>query len=279
MDKLGKLKWFIIVNSFGIALATGINAAATEYWGLVYPRCILALFSAGIDPASIKLISFGFPSQMRGLALGLYLASVYIGSALASCTLILAIELGWRLSFIILGIIGLCVSILGIFMIDNETILKTSPDPTDSKKSDWKQLLTYKTILYTLIGTFFRYAAGFARGYYEALYFAGQFPDNKTLYSIINSLVLLFTPINLTLAGKFSDTKEEAGQAKYRPLLCSVTNLIAVPLLITMYLTTNFGLAMGCLGAVYAVGETYISISITMMVNVTPPDLRGLRKT
>jgi len=279
VDKLSRLKWFIIINSIGIALATGLNALATQFWGLLYPRCILACFSAGIDPASIKLISYGFPSQMRGTALGFYLASIYIGSALASSTVILAIELGWRLSFVIIALLGLCVSVIGIFLIDNQVISKEIDVRIDKSKSDWKQLVTNKTILFTLIGTFFRYSAGFARGYYEALYFTSQFPHDKSLYSIINLLVLLLTPINLALAGKFTDAKEEAGQAKYRPLLCCITNLIAVPLLITMYLTTNFGLAMGCLGAVYAFGETYISISITMMVNVTPQELRGIRKT
>ena len=85
------------------------------------------------------------------------------------------------------------------------------------------------------------------------------------------------TPITLALAGKYSDIKEKNNNPKWRAILCSVTNIVAVPLLLTMYLADSFLLAMICLIIVYIIGETYISISIVMMMNVTLPRLRGLR--
>jgi predicted MFS family arabinose efflux permease len=215
---------------------------------------------------------------MRGTAVGIYMAAVYIGSALASSTLVLSSVIGWRMCFIILALVTLSFVAIGFMLINNTVTPRSRRFSIQAEDSDWRSLLRNQTIIFTLIGTFFRYAAGFARGYYEALYFSQKFPGNKQDYSIINSLALLLTPVNLALAGWFSDRQEMKGKAKYRPILCAVSNFIAVPLLILMYLTDDFGLAMFCLCMVYAVGETYISISVTMMVNVTPTSLRGFRK-
>lgn len=281
IDKISKLKWFIIISAIGISVSTALNALAVAFWGILYPRCLLALFSAGIDPASMKLISLNFTSENRGVAYGLYLATVYVGSALASLTLVLSSGVGWRLTFLITGIIGAFFAVLGIFTIKNTAYAKESLVITEehTQKSDWGQLVKNRTLVFTLIATFFRYSAGFSRGYYEALYFSAEFSNYKTEYSVLNAIALLIAPISLTIVGKFTDIQEGKGKAKYRAILCSFTNLIAVPLLIAMYTTSSFPLAMTCLIIVYSIGEAYISISIVMMMNVTAPHLRGLRNT
>ena len=279
------MKWFIVINAIGISISTALNAIATEFWGILYPRCLLAIFSAGIDPASLKLISLNFTPETRGIAYGFYLATVYVGSALASLTLLLSVGIGWQLTFLISGSVGLIIAINGIFTISNSKRIDDeilagniqSMIQNHNQKSDWTQIIKNKTLIFTLTATFFRYAAGFSRGYYEALYFSAQFPDRKSEYSIINAVALLLTPITLALAGKYSDIKEKNNNPKWRAILCSVTNIVAVPLLLTMYLADSFLLAMICLIIVYIIGETYISISIVMMMNVTLPRLRGLR--
>ena len=206
----------------------------------------------------MKLISIHFPPEKRGTAYGLYLAAVYIGSALASLTLLLADQLGWRISFTIVGMFGIILALIGSLTIENTSIEKDlqMTHGNSSEKSDWKQIIKNKTLIITLIATFCRYSAGFSRGYFEAIYISSQFPDNKIEYSIINAIALLITPINLALVGKFSDVKESQNQPKWRAILCGVTNLFSVPLLITMYVTNSFPLAMTCLILVYAFGES-----------------------
>ena len=113
------MKWFIVINAIGISISTALNAIATEFWGILYPRCLLAIFSAGIDPASLKLISLNFTPETRGIAYGFYLATVYVGSALASLTLLLSVGIGWQLTFLISGSVGLIIAINGIFTISN----------------------------------------------------------------------------------------------------------------------------------------------------------------
>ena len=295
MDRIARLKWFIILNGIGISVATALNALAFAFWGILYPRCLLALFSAGLDPASMKLISLNFTPETRGVAYGCYLSTVYVGSALASLCLILSAGIGWKLTFLIAGIVGLAAALIAILGIrytqhirENSLIkeykqitnLTQTTEKTENiqNKSDWAQLVKNKTLILTLIATFCRYSAGFSRGYYEALYFSAQFPNEKSHYSIINAMALMITPFMLAAAGKFTDLKEAEHQPKWRAILCCVTNISAVPLLILMYITESFPVAMTCLVIVYTIGETYISISIAMMMNVTLPNLRGLRK-
>jgi MFS family permease len=272
-----------------------LNALAVSFWTLLYPRGLLAIFSAGLDPASMKVISLHFIPEERGVAYGIYLSTVYIGSALASLTLLLAEGVDWRFTFLICGMVGILACLVALVTMSNKknpttgskliNAVKSTPDSRLTQElsvaqnsSDWKLLIKNRTLIFTLAGTFFRYAAGFSRGYYEALYFTDQFPDDKTLYSVINAIALMLTPISLGLAGWFSDKKESSGHPKWRPLLCAITNLLSVPLLIVMYVSDSFKLCMACTILVYIVGETYISISVTMMINVTEQRLRGLRK-
>ena len=91
-------------------------------------------------------------------------------------------------------------------------------------------------------------------------------------------MALLLVPISLFLAGHFTDKHEAEGQLRVRPLLCCVTSLIPVPLICVMYTVNTFELAMASLITMTVVGETYISVSIATVINVTTPRVRALRK-
>lgn len=87
----------------------------------------------------------------------------------------------------------------------------------------------------------------------------------------------MLVPLNLYIAGKFTDRAELRQKNKTRPFICMITSLIPVPFFYIMYTTDLFWLSMVCLFIVYLIGETYISISVAMIINVTTPRVRALR--
>ena len=224
----------------------------------------------------MRMIALYFEPEERGLPYGIYLITVYVGSSLASLTLLLTDALSWRSCFLVIALVSTAVCVLsGAFLKNAKN--KKSDEKTLNFKEDFKELFKNKTIVLTIVATFARYASGFSRGYYEAIYLTDQFPNHKSLYSVLNAVSILLAPVSLVLAGIVSDKKESQDKPHWRPLICSFTNLVCFPLLIVMYTTSSFPLAMALLFTVYLVGETYISISLAMMINVTTPRIRGLR--
>jgi len=264
-------------------LATIANALAENFFGLLWPRTLLAIFSACLDPACFRLVALYFPPLMRGIAYGLFIVSVYLGSSLASLTLILADLVGWRAAFIIVGAFGGISSvILCLFIKDEKNILEEEDGFIEKKqktgvKEDFKELFKNKTLIITIIATFFRYTSGFARGFYEALYYTEEFPNDKIAFAVVNATATALVPISLITAGRVSDLKEKDDKPKWRPLICAFTNLFAVPFLYVAYSVPIFWVAMASEYIIFLVGETYISISVAMMMNVSTPRVRALQ--
>lgn len=278
MDHVSHLKWLLLASVLLFNLATGLTALATSFWGLVWPRAIMALCSTAVDPSLFRLMAYYFPPEKRGAASGVLFVAVYWGSALSALTLLLARGVGWRLTFVIVAGAGALVC-GGMALLLSNVKLETYQTPVAKRpfKRDLQDLCKSRTLVLTLAALFFRYMAGFGRGFFEGLYFAAAFPSDKVAFTVMYFVFLLLAPLSLYLGGWFSD-KKEATQPAWRPFLCAVTNLAALPFLALMYLSPEFWLAMASLFLVYFYGETYLSVSFAMMINVTTPHIRALRK-
>ena len=93
----------------------------------------------------------------------------------------------------------------------------------------------------------------------------------------MNALAIVLAHVGIVIMGIYTDKKEEAGDTKKRPLVCSVSNFIPVPFLIAMYLVDSFPISMGCLFVVFLIGDIYINLSLALLINVTTPRVRALR--
>jgi MFS family permease len=283
VDKVSHLKYFMIIN---LLLCNACNAAmgfTNEFWQILLLRMLFSVFSAGVDPAMFRLIALYFPPEKRGIALGLFFVAVYIGSAIASLCFILAENVGWRISFVIVALVSTFFTLAAGLPLKNVLNNPESDSSKPSKKffanirEDARELFKNKTIVFTILGSFFKYWCGFAKGFYEGFYFTSQFSEYATYYSILNAIALIIAPIGPILGGYISDSKEKSNKPRWRPLICAVTNFIPIPIVALMYITETFWLSMLCLFLVYIIGETYISVSFAMMINVTTPRVRALR--
>ena len=141
---------------------------------------------------------------------------------------------------------------------------------------DINSLYKSKTLIFCVVGLAFKYISQFARASFESIYFTRAFPDNKTLYSVLNSISLLICPWSAILLGRVSDNLE-LRHPLIKPFLCAITLLIPLPFFIIMYLTSSFTLAMVCIFLVSTISEAYISLSYAIMINVTVPKIRAMQ--
>ena len=94
----------------GITILTGwIN----NFPMFVVLRVLLGIACAFCNPAAYSLIRDYFPPTRRGTANSIYSSGIYIGNALSSASISLIAGFGWRQDFIIPGIIGCVLGVLG----------------------------------------------------------------------------------------------------------------------------------------------------------------------
>ncbi|CAG9318769.1 unnamed protein product [Blepharisma stoltei] len=274
VDYIKRPKWFVLSCSISICLITLLNSICENFYELLSVRLMFGIFACGISPTYMRLLALYFPSKKRGFASGFLFLTIYFGISLASLSLILAESVGWRWSYVLIGSISLVLTIIfGLFLRDIKNNAKLSRFTNEQiLKSDILSLFKNKTLIFTILALFFQYISGFARSFYEAIYFAEKFSDNVDVYAVLNAIGILISPIAPILLGKYSDSKQDS-DPKWQPLIIAITRFMYIPLLFPMYLSSNFAIAMLSMMLISTIGETYISVSYAILINVANPNV------
>lgn len=281
MDRIKRLKWVLFTALLLVNVASGLTALATSFTGLVWPRVLLAFFSSIVDPTLFRLLAFYFPSAKRGAASGVLFVAIYIGVAAGSLTLLLAQAVGWRLCFLLTALTCAIITSGFCLLLTNQPI-ETYRNPEimlepRSTLKDVQALWHNRTLVVTIAALFLRYLATFATSFFLVPYLSWQFPEYTSQLSVMYFGLILIAAASLIVAGQFTD-KRAATQPWWRPLLCSIVSIACGPFILVLFLADNFWLAMGCLFPLYLYGEAYLSVSFAMMISVTTPHVRALRK-
>ncbi|MDY6068859.1 MAG: MFS transporter [Opitutales bacterium] len=116
IDKIG-VRYGMFIVAFFWSLATAMHAAVHEFnilgltitstLGFMFCRVCLGIFEGGNFPAAIRAVSTWFPKKEVSLANGLFNSGSNMGAIVAPVIVpILAVQFGWRMSFLSLGVIG-----------------------------------------------------------------------------------------------------------------------------------------------------------------------------
>jgi MFS family permease len=152
----------IAIMSLLWSLATAACALTRNYGQLFAARTTIGIGEAGFAPGGTSMISAIFPEEKRGRILGLWNASIPLGSALG---LILggfiADRYGWRHAFGIVAIPGLIISLSFFFVRDYKTIelVQTTKDNAGKVRMGFKETVLQFTRPKSLIFNNLAFAA------------------------------------------------------------------------------------------------------------------------
>lgn len=107
LDKFGsRIMYFI--SLFGWSLMTLFQASIHNFGQLLGLRLGVGFFESPVMPANNRAISYWFPENERGTAIGIYSSAQFLGLAF-SMPILYGIHntIGWRGLFIITGVIGI----------------------------------------------------------------------------------------------------------------------------------------------------------------------------
>src|SRR3546814_1141073 len=99
----------------------------SHFWHLLLARMGVGIGEAGFLPSVMSLLSDYFPPHRRASAYSVIVMAVPLGSVLgASVGAWIAQAYGWRMTFLILGVIGIPVAMLAWFCLPERSEEHTS---------------------------------------------------------------------------------------------------------------------------------------------------------
>lgn len=95
------------------SLMTIFCGLATTYWQLALSRAGVSIGEAGSNPTAHSLIADLFPPEKRARAVAFYASGGPLGTFIgASLVGLLAVQLGWRAAFYVLGAAGILLALV-----------------------------------------------------------------------------------------------------------------------------------------------------------------------
>lgn len=211
------------------SLATGLQAFATSFNQLVPLRAIIGASQSFYNPAAYTLLADLFPARMVGSINGIFSGGIYLGGALASLSIVLNEQIGWRSTLLVIGGAGLLATLLCFMVIPeprNERKGATSPSlpskeasapspkrPEEKAKSasDFakeaftalKDVITPYQAKLLFTAAILRFCAGFSIGIWKAPFIFDKFPGNEVAFSGSNALIMTVGGLSSTLLGGY----------------------------------------------------------------------------
>jgi MFS family permease len=140
------------------SLATALCALTGNFVQLFMARMLIGVGEAGYAPGGSAMISGLYPIDRRARMMGLWNASIPLGSAIGVLLGgIIAAKLGWKHAFGIVAIPGLIVAILFLFVKDYKTVDLSFYDSGSNKikmeKKDMvREFISKPSVLLTYLG-------------------------------------------------------------------------------------------------------------------------------
>ncbi len=140
------------------SLATALCALTGNFVQLFMARMLIGVGEAGYAPGGSAMISGLYPVERRARMMGLWNASIPLGSAIGVLLGgIIAAKLGWKHAFGIVAVPGFIIAVLFLFVKDYKTVDLSFYDKNSNKikmeKKDMvREFFTKPSVLFTYLG-------------------------------------------------------------------------------------------------------------------------------
>jgi predicted MFS family arabinose efflux permease len=266
------------------SLATAACAFTRNFPQLFLARTAIGIGEAGYAPGGTAMISALFPEKKRSLIVGIWNASIPLGSALGiALGGWIAMQFGWRRAFGIVALPGLLIAILFFFVRDYRTVELVRTEGTGGRKGPARRMTTGEIIrdftrTPSLLFTFFAFAGNtflttalmsWLPSYFNRV--QGLPMDRASLKSsLIMVMAIVGSPLGGFLADQWLKRKVEA-RLLFSALSSTLTALIFIGGFYFLSGPAQFYLFL--LGGTTAISFASSAIAVTQ--DVVHPGLRA----
>lgn len=232
--------------SAGIAVwsaATAFSGICTTFMGQLFTRVFVGVGESAYSVIAPSAIADYFSKASRGKVFAIYSGAIPVGSALGYVMGgVLEPLLGWQKSFFVVGVPGVVLALLVLFMKDPERFQaeETTTTAVSSIKEVYKSLFTNGGFLFTVLGyaayTFVVGGMAFWMPSYIVRYFAVSLERGNIVFG---GITVVGGFIGTLLGGYWADRIEKNSGNGYLKVSV-VAMLMAVPLFWLMLQTKDF---------------------------------------
>jgi MFS family permease len=151
-DRIGLVK-SITLMALIWALATIACGFSANFTMLLIARAFVGLGEAGYGSAGSAILAKVFPARLHATVMGAFLAAGMIGAVLGVVLGgLLAKYLGWKMSFIVIGLFGLALAISFPFVVKEPPRTAPAGEPRPSFRVVFSLLFAKRTTIFTCLG-------------------------------------------------------------------------------------------------------------------------------
>ncbi len=258
---------------------TAISGFAKNFFTLAAPRLFIGVGESTITPTTMSILSDRYEQKRLGFAAGFYYLGVPVGVGISLLIAgYLEPMIGWRGCFYLLGVIGLLLGFLMLFV-------KDSPRKNISNKPEsktffeiisllYKALSTSKSLVFTIIaGTLYHIVLGAAQ--FEVIWAVADKGFNPNTFGQINGWIfVVFGVLGSLFGGIASDWTLKTFNLP-RTWFLLILTLLLLPLAFTRYLETdNILFWVGICSSAFSLGCFYGPI-FAVIQELVPPSIKG----
>jgi predicted MFS family arabinose efflux permease len=152
-----KRRMALAIAMVGLGAGTVLGAAATGLWSLMGARVVAGAFGGPATSVALALIADYIPPQRRGRAMGAVFGAFSAASVLGvPAGLELARLGGWRMPFLVVGIAGIAITGLVVWLLPRDDA------PRTNQRATFAELWRNPNVRIALAGFFCLNLSGFA---------------------------------------------------------------------------------------------------------------------
>jgi MFS family permease len=284
-----KLLTVASIVTWGIAtLGTSLS---TSYEQVVMWRVLMGLSCAFSTPTAYTLLADRVPADKGATASSIYSTGVALGGALASLSILLDTQIGWRNTALVISLFAFGSAIINLVVLEddpkedsslqlNGAEEKKAASASDDESSsltalqEVQQVLSSNRVQLLFLASFLRFCSGLLIGVWSAPYFRQLFPDNASDYAIAQAAITATCGIisgliggaiadRIMSASSDDETVDKVGRQLWVPV---AGNLLATPAWYMAITSENsFQLAMVWLAVEYLVAECWFGPTVAVL--------------
>jgi len=230
----------LMLNTF-----SAITGLAWNFVSVIIPRVFCGAGASGVVTGSIAMITAAYPKIRHGRAMGIFNAGIPLGIALGAIVGgVMAAKFGWRSPFLLLGCIGLVLSLAAFFLKDYRTVKEGVTVSLRGLCRSIVALLRIPTLRWYYLGYAMMLVTSLAQINWMPTYLIRQFNMGTDTAGYLTCAISLVAIIGAPLGGVLSDFWYKRNR-KGRLWLPAVSSAIASLILAASFLAFSRSFAIG----------------------------------
>ena len=210
------------------SLLTAYSGIAKNFYQIGVARLLIGVGESSLAPASLSMLSDLYPQRRRGMAAGIYYLGIPLGAGGSFLVAgLLGPQLGWRNCFLLLGAIGVLLTIPLLLIKDPERGKQEpiTPEENDEKSTMgdlWHHMRKTPALMLTMAGAVFLHIP-IGAGQFSILWMVRERGfESADIATIYGGLFIVFGVLGTITGGVASDwyqSRFAGGRVRFLALL------------------------------------------------------------